>query len=234
MDHDGDDLHVRVGRSDPAGHDRDAEGTVQGGTPGPSLGTLIGVRLAAAVFPLLASAHVARAQIEPAGHALQLTALAGALRIDDDLAVGAGSQWTALAGGRAGWRPTPGVTLAAEAWFAALDRAADSDGSADGTLRGLGAFASFRPWIGRGWSLDPAFDFGVEFLDAEDEEERGSAFVFGLGIERALAGRGAIEVAARHHFLTVDEDEVDGVATGRDAEMWELRAAASLLLGGER
>jgi hypothetical protein len=163
-----------------------------------------------------------------------LTALAGVLRVDDDLAVGARAQWTALAGGRAGWRPTPAVTIGAEAWVAALDRAGDPSESVDATLRGLGAFATFRPWLGRGWGVDPAFDFGLEFLDAEDEEDRGAAFVFGLGIERMVAGRGAVEVAARHHFLTVDEDEVDGVATGRDAEMWELRASASLLLGGAR
>ena len=58
--------------------------------------------------------------------------------------------------------------------------------------------------------------------------------MFGLGVERPVAGRGRLEVGARHHFLTVDEEEVDGVATGRDAEMWEIRAAASLLLGGMR
>ena len=125
-----------------------------------------------------------------------------------------------MAGARAGWRPAPQVTIAGEAW------------RADGSLLGLGAVASFRPWIGRGWPADLAFDFGLEAIDADDDEDRGPAFVFGIGAERRLGGRGTIELAARHHFLTVDEEEVDGVATGRDAELWELRAGASLLLGG--
>jgi hypothetical protein len=126
------------------------------------------------------------------------------------------------------------VTLAGEAWFGSLERSGEEsgEGSTSGTLRGLGAFATFRPWTGGGWPADPAFDFGLESVDASDDEDRGPAFVFGIGIERAIAGRGVIEAGARHHFLTVDEEEVDGIATGRDAEMWEIRAAASLLLGG--
>ena len=134
-----------------------------------------------------------------------------------------------MAGGRAGWRPAPQVTIAGEAWRASHDR---PDPDADNSLLGLGAVAVFRPWIGRGWPADLAFDFGIEAIGADDDEERGPAFVFGIGAERPLGGRGTIEVAARHHFLTVDEEEVDGVATGRDAELWELRAGASLLLGG--
>ena len=218
-----------MGGRDPPGRDRDAQGTIQGRIPGSSLGTLTPARLAAAVLLLSAPASVVRAQT-----ALQLTAFAGALRIDDDLAIGAVAQWGFLTGARVGWRPTPAVTLAGEAWFTPLERDTETDGPGDTTLRGLGAVAAFRPWLGRGWPADPLFDVGVEFLDADDEEDRGPAFVFGLGIERPVTGRGRLEVGARHHFLTVDEEEVDGVATGRDAEMWEIRAAASLLLGGMR
>jgi hypothetical protein len=36
----------------------------------------------------------------------------------------------------------------------------------------------------------------------------------------------------RQHFLTVNEEEVEGVATGRDSELWEVRAGLSLLVGG--
>jgi hypothetical protein len=176
---------------------------------------------------LLALAPPARAQ--PAtGPALQLSAFAGALRVGDDLFVDGAPQWTALAGARAGWRPAPQVTLGGEAWLGSADR---PDGAA-GTLRGVGAFATFRPWIGRGWPADATFDFGLEAIDADDDEDRGPGFVFGVGAERRLGDRGAIELGARHHFLTVDEEEVDGVATGRDADLWEIRAGASLLLGG--
>lgn len=194
------------------------------------MGALIprGAACAAVVLPL-AFASPARAQPEP-GPALQLTAFAGALRVGSDLATSAAAQWTPVVGGRVGWRPTPQVTLSGEAWRASLERSGESGGAAD--LVGLGAFITFRPWTDRGWLADPAFDFGLESVDADDDEDRGPGFVFGLGVERRVTRRAAIEVGARHHFLTVDEEEIDGIATGRDAEMWELRAAVSLVLGG--
>jgi hypothetical protein len=230
VDHDGARLLLRLGRPVPPRPVRDAEGALEGRSDGSPLGALIrGLAGAPAAALLLALAPPIHAQPEP-GSALQLTAFAGALRVGDDFAVDGGSQWTAVAGARAGWRPAPQVTLAGEAWRASLERL-DAD-AADGSLLGVGAFATFRPWIGRGWPADLAFDFGLEAIDADDDEERGPAFVFGIGVERALASRGSIEVSARHHFVTVDEEEVDGVATGRDAELWELRAGASLLLGG--
>lgn len=207
---------------------RDGEGAVEGHPAGAALGALIrslaGVPAAAL---LLALAPPARAQAAP-GPALQLSAFAGALRVGDDVFLNGSAQWTALAGGRAGWRPAPQVTLGGEAWLASVDL---PEGAAS-TLRGVGAFATFRPWIGRGWPADATFDFGLEAIHAEDDEDRGPGFVFGVGVERRLGGRGTIEVGARHHFLTVDEEEVDGVATGRDADLWEVRAGASLLLGG--
>lgn len=194
------------------------------------MGALIPGRVACAAVALqLALAASIRAQPDP-GSALQLTAFAGALRVGSDLAASADGQWTAIAGARAGWRPTPQVTLAGEAWIGSLERTAEDGGSTD--LVGLGAFATFRPWTGRGWPADLAFDFGLESVDAHDEEGRGPGFVFGLGVERRLAGRALIEAGVRHHFLTVDEEEVDGIATGRDAEMWEIRAGVSLVLGG--
>lgn len=154
-----------------------------------------------------------------AGPALEIAAFAGALRIDDDFALDADGRWISVAGARLGLRPTPQVTLSGEGWYGS-------------SQRGIGAFATLRPWIGRGWVADPAFDFGLESIDAEDDEDRGPAFVFGLGVERALGRRGRVHAGVRQHFLTVDEEEVDGVATGRDTELWEVRAGVSLLVGG--
>lgn len=151
--------------------------------------------------------------------AFEVAAFAGALRVDDDFALDTGARWTSVAGGRVGIRPTPQVTLSGEAWFGS-------------SQRGVGAFATLRPWIARGWPADPAFDFGLESVDGKDAEDRGPGFVFGLGVERSLGRRGALHAAVRHHFLTVDEDEVDGVATGRSSELWELRAGVSFLAGG--
>lgn len=124
-----------------------------------------------------------------------------------------------MAGARLGWRPFPAVTLGGEAWLG------------DESLRGVGVVATFRPWAERAWPVDPAFEFGVESVDNGDAEERGPGFVFGAGLERRTR-RWAVDVAVRHHFLTIDEAEVDGIATGRDAELWEVRAGVSLLLGG--
>lgn len=183
----------------------------------------------AAACAALALASPLRAQPDP-GPALQLDAFAGALRVGSDFATTAPAQWTPVVGGRVGWRPIPQVTLAGEAWRGSLDRT-DAAGGGSGLL-GLGAFATFRPWTGRGWPADLAFDFGVEAVDADDTEDRGPGFVFGVGIERRMASRALLEAGARHHFLTVDEEEVDGIATGRDAEMWEIRAGVSLVLGG--
>ena len=184
---------------------------------------------AAVVLPLVLLVPPVRAQPDP-GSALQLTAFAGILRVGSDLATDVDAQWAPIAGGRLGWRPTPQVTLAGEGWLGSIERS-DAGGSAD--LVGLGAHATFRPWTGRGWPADLAFDFGLERVDASDDEDRSLGFVFGLGVERRVARRLQVETAARHHFLTVDEEDVDGVATGRNAEMWEIRAGVSLVLGGE-
>ena len=153
------------------------------------------------------------------GAALEVAAFAGALRIDDDFALETSGRWISVAGARAGFRPTPQVTLSGEAWFGS-------------SQRGFGAFATLRPWIGRDWPADPAFDFGLESVDGDDDEDRGPGFVFGLGVERALGRRGALHAAVRQHFLTIDEEEVDGIATGRSSELWELRGGLSFLLGG--
>lgn len=161
---------------------------------------------------LIACARPAPAQPE-------IAAIVGALRIDDDFALDAGERWIALTGARAGFRPTRQVTLSGEAWFGS-------------SLRGFGAFATLRPWVDRGWPADPAFDFGLESVASDDEEDRGPGFVFGLGVERALGRRASLHAALRQHFLTIDEEEVDGVATGRSSELWEMRAGASVLLGG--
>jgi hypothetical protein len=167
---------------------------------------------------LAAHASPAGAQ-EERGPAFELAAFAGALRIDDDFAQDAEEGWISVAGARAGFRPAPQITLSGEAWL-------------ESSHRGFGAFATLRPWMGRGWPADPAFDFGLESVDGDDGEDRGPGFVFGLGVERALGRHGALHAAVRQHFLTIDEDEVDGVATGRNSELWEVRAGLSFLVGG--
>lgn len=187
----------------------------------------VGVAVASTVALLLVSAVPLPAQRDEeaessrleAGTAVELAAFAGALRIDDDFALDADERWVSVAGARAGFRPTPQVTLSGEAWFGS-------------SHRGFGAFATLRPWIGRGWPADPTLDFGLESVDGDDDEDRGPGFVFGLGVERALGRRGTLHAALRQHFLTIDEEEVDGVATGRSSELWEMRAGASVLVGG--
>lgn len=171
------------------------------------------------LLALASPAPAQPSQERPAGAALEIAAFAGALRIDEDFALDAGERWISVAGARLGVRPTPQVTLSGEAWYGS-------------SQRGIGAFATLRPWIGRGWPADPAFDFGLESVDGDDDEDRGPAFVFGLGVERPLGRRARAHAAVRQHFLTVDEEEVEGVATGRDSELWEVRAGLSLLLGG--
>lgn len=177
----------------------------------------------------LAAAAPLAAQPE-AGPGLQLSAFAGALRAGDDLALDADAQWTAVIGGRVGWRPAPEFTVSAEVWRGSLERVGEGARSTD--VIGVGAFATFRPWTGRGWPADFAFDFGLEIVDANDEEDRDPGFVFGLGLERRVSRRVVLEAVVRHHFMTIDEGQVDGVATGRDAEMWEVRAGISLARGG--
>jgi hypothetical protein len=143
------------------------------------------------------------------------------MRVLEDFALGPDPPWIGIAGVRAGWRPAPEVTLSGETWFGS-------------SLRSVGAFARLRPWIGRGWPADLAFDFGLESIDADDSEDRGPAFAFGISVERRVGRRGTLEVGARHHFLTVDEEEVDGIATGRDTALWEIRAGIGVDLGSVR
>ncbi len=172
----------------------------------------------AAAWTAVLAVALAAPTLAQEGPALEISGFAGALRTDDDFALESGASWTSVAGARAGVRPTPQVTLSGEAWFGS-------------SQRGFGAFATLRPWIGRGWPADPAFDFGIESIDGEDDEDRGPGFVFGLGLERALGRRGTLHAAVRQHFLTIDEEEVDGIATGRSSELWELRAGLSFLVG---
>ena len=113
----------------------------------------------------------------------------------------------------------PRVTIGAEVW------------RGDEELRGVAAVAEFRPWAERAWPVDPAFEFGIEAVDGADDEDRGPGFAFGAGVERR-GRRWAILATARNHFLTIDEEEVDGIATGRDAELWEVRILISALFGG--
>lgn len=81
------------------------------------------------------------------------------------------------------------------------------------------------PWSERRWPIDPALHFGIEFVDADDEEDRGPAFVSGAGIRRDAGSRWTLHATLLHHYLTVEDDPVDGVETGHDATLWEARLA---------
>ncbi|MDX1661234.1 MAG: hypothetical protein R3326_05540, partial [Gemmatimonadota bacterium] len=82
--------------------------------------------------------------------------------------------------------------------------------------------------------VDPHLLFGVESVGANDREDRGVAFVAGGGARAPVTDRWVARVDLRNHFLTIEEDEVDGVATGRDASLWEIRAGVAFRLGGGR
>lgn len=127
----------------------------------------------------------------------------------------------------------PLVALAGEAWRGSFD-------SSGGTW-GAGGHLVVVPWARRSLALQPTFAFGLEAIAADDDEDRGPAFVFGLGIETRISSRLFLTVSGRHHFLAIDEDPepVPGdpgrtVDTGRDASLWELRAGVGVAVGGAR
>jgi hypothetical protein len=58
----------------------------------------------------------------------------------------------------------------------------------------------------------------------DDDLDRGPAIVFGVGVEKRF-GRWTVQPSVRNRFLTVDEESIDGVSTGRDASLWEITIA---------
>lgn len=189
--------------------------------------------LAALAFPVSVGGQPRTAEWE-------VGVLAGALRIDDDVAIGFSSATGPVVAATAAWRASERAFFEIEAWRWAGDPPADplfdppaGDAVAGDGLDLWGAGVSFgvSPLAARR-RVDPHLLFGLETVRGNDDEERGAVFVAGGGFRAGLAGRWIARVDLRNHFMTIDEDEVDGVATGRDASLWELRAGVAVRLGG--
>ncbi|HUP19465.1 MAG TPA: hypothetical protein VM778_05880 [Gemmatimonadota bacterium] len=114
------------------------------------------------------------------------------------------------------------VTVGIEGW-----RAVPGEGPDFG---GVGARMAVTPGAGRGWAADPVLVFGVEAVEVDDGEDRGPAFVAGAGV-RKDARRWTLQAEVLHRLLTVEEEPVNGVETGRDAALWEIRVAIGRILG---
>lgn len=189
--------------------------------------------LAAFVFPASVGGQSRSAEWEVGVHA-------GALRIDDDVARRFSSAMGPVVAATAAWRPSERAFFEIEAWRWAGDAPADplfdppegGEGDGDGLdLWGAGLSLGVSPLAGSR-RVDPHLLFGVETVRGNDDEERGAVFVAGGGFRAGLARRWIARVDLRNHFMTIDEDEVDGVVTGRDASLWELRAGLGVRLGG--
>lgn len=176
----------------------------------PTVGTVVTLLLLAGVGPVTAQ--------EEQGWTLAATV--SALHIDDALADELDDGWGPAVGLRVDYRVDPKVTLGGAMWWA----------DAEPTLWAAGVGLSLAPWGGRPLPLQPEIFFGVDFLSVDDDLDRGPAFVFGVGAEKRL-GRWTIEPSVRNRFLTVDEEPIDGVSTGRDASLWEIALALGYVFG---
>lgn len=162
---------------------------------------------------------------------------AGALRVDDDFAAAFASGTGLVVGATAAWRPDPRVSLEIDAWrYAGQGRRDPLFDPAEPSLEGLdlwgAGFALGVAPLAGSRAVDPHLLFGIETIRAGDDEERSPAFVSGAGLRARLGGGWVARVDLRNHFLAIEEDEVDGVETGRDATLWELRVGVGLRLGG--
>ncbi|MBA3585546.1 MAG: hypothetical protein H0W36_13685, partial [Gemmatimonadetes bacterium] len=63
-------------------------------------------------------------------------------------------------------------------------------------------------------------------------EDRTAAFVFGAGLRRRWGSRWSVEGLVRNRFLSVEEEPVEDVATGRDANLWEIALELDFAPGG--
>ncbi len=154
---------------------------------------------------------------------LRLAATAAALRVDDALGDELEDEWVAAVGFRVGYQADPKVVLGTALWWH----------SADPAILAAGVGLSLAPWGGRPLTVQPKILFGVDFISVDDDFDRGPALVFGVGVEKRF-GRWTIEPAVRNRFLSVDEESIDGVSTGRDASLWEIGIAIGYAFGRER
>ncbi|HUP01775.1 MAG TPA: hypothetical protein VM737_09700 [Gemmatimonadota bacterium] len=145
----------------------------------------------------------------------------------DGLAQGADAQWTAVAGARLAYRVTSQVAIGVDVWGAGLERVGGS-----GTIRAGGPHLVLTPLAERASAVDPVLDFGVETVRLNDGEDRGAALVFGAGLRRRWGSRWSIEGLARNRLLTIEEEPFEGVATGRDADLWEVALELAWTSGG--
>lgn len=165
----------------------------------------------AVMLLLLAGVGPATAQEE---RGWTLAATVSALHIDHALADELDDRWDPAVGARLDYQADPKVALGAALWWADAERA----------LWAAGVGLSLAPWGGRPLPLQPKIFFGVDFLSVDDDLDRGPALVFGVGVEKRF-GRWTVEPSVRNRFLTVDEESIDGVSTGRDASLWEIGVA---------
>lgn len=166
---------------------------------------------------LLAGAGPAIAQEE---RGWTLAATTSVLHVDDTLADELDDGWGPAVGVRLDYQADPKVALGTALWWADAER----------SVWAAGVGLLLAPWGGRPLPLQPKIFFGVDFLSVDDDLDRGPALVFGVGVEKRL-GRWTIEPSVRNRFLTVDEESIDGVSTGRDASLWEIGFALGYVFG---
>jgi len=135
------------------------------------------------------------------------------------------AQWTALAGAHVAYRVRSQVALGAGVWRAGLDPEADphpDQGRRPDAVWGGGVHLLLTPLADRPWPADPILDFALETVRLDDAEDRSTSFVFGAGLRRRWGSRWSIQAVVRNRFLSIEEEPVEGVATGRDADLWEV------------
>ena len=150
----------------------------------------------------------------------RLAATVAALHVDDALADEVDQGWVPAAGLRVDYGTDPKVALGAALWWA----------DAKPSLWAAGVGLSLAPLGGHPLRLQPKIYFGIDFLFVDDDLDRGPALVFGAGVEKRF-GRWTIEPTVRNRFLTVDEESIDDVSTGRDASLWEIGLALGYTFG---
>jgi hypothetical protein len=149
-----------------------------------------------------------------------LAGTVSALHIDDALADELDDGWAPAVGVRLGYQADPKVALGTALWWADAER----------SLWAAGVGLSLAPWGGRPLPVQPKIFFGVDLLSVDDDLDRGPALVFGVGVEKRF-GRWVVEPSVRNRFLTVDEESIDDVSTGRDASLWEIGLALGYVFG---
>lgn len=162
--------------------------------------------------------------------------------MDDAFDAGRLSAWGPSVEGSLAFLPDPRVALTLEVGRHALEGGADplADPPAGTELPEAGAAAWSAALhlvaapLGGSRPVEPTLQFGLERFLVDDGEDRSVAFVSGAGIRARVGARWSARLDVRNHYLTIREDDVDGVETGRDASLWEARAGLGWRIGGSR